>query len=85
MNSSDQAYQRDMFLLDFIDSKCPDADCSLSDYDEALEEYQILLSDAIARGNKTEIKDLRRDIQRCRVEKRNYKRMINNERGIVLT
>lgn len=76
MNSTDKAYRRDQFLLDFLDSGCPAVStANKSDYDEAISEYQMLLSEAIRRNDTSEIKQLRAEIQRTKAEKR----MIENK------
>lgn len=78
MNSSDVVYDRGLFLLSFMDSECScETETTAEDYDDAIEEYQFLLDDAILKNNSKEIADLRRDIQKCKVEKRRFKRMIN--------
>ena len=78
MNSTDKTYQRDCFLLQFIGSSCQlEPQGSIDDYNEAIEEYQELLQYAIEFGNENEMKQLRKDIQRCKAEKRILKRMID--------
>lgn len=71
-NSSIKAYERDMLILAMVsENECiPDEPATLDDYDEAIKLYQILLEDAYVRGNKSEIKALRRDLQRAKTEKR---------------
>lgn len=77
-NSTDLAYERDNFILQFLDCGCvSETECDISDYDDALEEYGFLLQDAIARDDKKEIKQLRREIQHCKAEKRRIKKMID--------
>lgn len=78
MNSTDKAYRRDCFILDLLDSSCrmqPSGD--ISDYDEAIQDYKMLLDDAILRNDKREMSQLRKEIQQCRAEKRILKRMID--------
>lgn len=79
-NSTDLAYERDMFFLKFLDSECTEEHPTvpkLSEYDEAIEEYEELLLNAINSGDKKEIKQLRSEIQHCKAEKRRIKRMID--------
>ena len=82
-NSTDLAYERDNFILKFLDSDCGTDICNtaseqdIEEYDEVLMEYECLLQDAIDRGDKREIKQLRSEIQHCKAEKRRIKRMID--------
>ena len=77
-NSTDLAYERDKFILQFLDCGCVfEAACDVSDYDDALEEYGFLLQNAIDIGDKQEIKRIRSEIQHCKAEKRRIKRMID--------
>lgn len=50
--------------------------CTLDDYDEAIQLYQEFLNNAIIRNDKEEIKQLRRDIQRTKEEKRNFQKLL---------
>lgn len=89
MNSTDKAYQRDCFLLDFLDSNCnSELSNDISEYDKAIEEYREMLSYAIARNDIYEIAELRREIQHCKAEKRIAKKRLienQNEMRIALT
>lgn len=90
MNSTDKAYRRDNFLLEFIDSKCvPDkteyTQQEIDDCNEAISEYECLLQNAIDVGNKREIANLRAEIQHLKAEKRNIKRMLKNRMEPALT
>lgn len=77
-NSTDLAYERDKFILQFLDCGCvSQTECDISDYDDALEEYGFLLQNAIDLGDKREIKQLRSEIQHCKAEKRRVKKMID--------
>ena len=82
-NSTDLAYERDNFILLFLDSECGAGICEnpseqdIEEYDEALMEYGCLLQNAIDLGDKREIKRLRSEIQHCKAEKRRIKRMID--------
>lgn len=77
-NSTDLAYERDKFILQFLDCGCVfETECDVSDYDDALEEYGFLLQNAIDIGDKQEIKRIRSEIQHCKAEKRRIKRMID--------
>lgn len=78
MNSTDKAYERDMLLMDFLDCACPRGDLNTStidDYNNALEDYYMLLDCAKTSSEKAE---LRREIQHCKAEKRKLKRLIEN-------
>lgn len=90
-NSTDLAYERDYFILQFLDSECSTGihetatEQDISECDNALEEYGFLLQDAINLGDKREIKQLRREIQHCKAEKRRIKKMIDaNKREMEL-
>lgn len=77
-NSTDLAYERDKFILEFLDCGCVfETECDVSDYDDALKEYGFLLQNAIDIGDKQEIKRIRSEIQHCKAEKRRIKRMID--------
>lgn len=91
VNSTDLAYERDNFILQFLDSECGAGICEntseqdIEEYDEALMEYGCMLQDAIDRGDKREIKQLRSEMQHCKAEKRRIKRMIDaNKREMEL-
>ena len=85
-NTTEMAYERDNFILQFLDCGCvSETECDISDYDDALEEYGFLLQNAINRGDKREIKQLRSEIQHCKAEKRIIKRMMKNRMEIALT
>ena len=82
VNSTDLAYQRDCFILQFIDSECialneNPTEQDIEDYNEAIAEYESLLQKAIDLDNKQEIKQLRSEMQHCKAEKRKIKRMID--------
>lgn len=84
-NSTDLAYERDIFILQFLDSECMPLKENATEQDieecnEALMEYDCLLQNAIDRGDKQEIKQLRSEIQHCKAEKRRIKRMIDDNK-----
>ena len=90
MNSTDMAYKRDNFLLEFLDSKCvpTKTDCTqqdIADCNEAISEYEYMLQYAIDVGDKREISNLRAEIQHLKAEKRNIKRMLKNRMELALT
>ena len=82
-NSTDLAYERDNFILKFLDSDCGTdiyniaSEQDIEEYNEALMEYECLLQNAIDIGDKQEIKRIRSEIQHCKAEKRRIKRMID--------
>ena len=85
-NTTELAYERDNFILQFLDCGCASqTECDISDYDDALEEYGFLLQNAIDLGDKREIKQLRSEIQHCKAEKRRIKRMMKNRMEHALT
>ena len=89
-NSTDLAYKRDNFILQFLDCACVpiSENCTehgTRDCDEAISEYECLLQDAIDRGDKDEIRQLRAEIQYTKAEKRNIKRMMKNRMEPALT
>ena len=89
-NSTDMAYRRDNFILQFLDCGCVsiNENCTeqdIRDCDEAISEYECLLQNAIESGDKDEIRQLRADIQHTKAEKRNIKRMLKNRMEIAPT
>ena len=90
MNSTDMAYKRDNFLLEFLDSKCVPTKTDytqqdIADCNEAISEYEYMLQYAIDIGDKREISNLRAEIQHLKAEKRNIKRMLKNRMELALT
>ena len=90
MNSTDMAYKRDNFLLEFLDSKCVPTKTDytqqdIADCNEAISEYEYMLQYAIDIGDKWEISNLRAEIQHLKAEKRNIKRMLKNRMELALT
>ena len=75
-NTSELALEREKFLLQFIGCECSISveQRNIEEYDKAIDEISCLLQDAIDRGDTNEIKNLRRDLQRCKTEKRLFKR-----------
>ena len=89
-NSTDLAYKRDNFILQFLDCACVpiSESCTeqdIRDCDEAISEYECLLQYAIDRRDKEEIRQLRAEIQHAKAEKRNIKRMMKNRMEPSLT
>ena len=89
-NSTDLAYKRDNFILQFLDCACVSisencAEQDIRDCDEAISEYECLLQYAIDRRDKDEIRQLRAEIQHTKAEKRNIKRMMKNRMEPALT
>lgn len=81
VNTSEMAFDRADFLLQFMDCDCtmPESEyceADLTDCDQDIQEFQFLLQDAIDRKNNAEISWLKKDIQREKVRKRRIKRMI---------
>ena len=90
MNSTDKAYRRDNFLLEFLDSKCVPTKTDytqqdIADCNEAISEYEYMLQYAIDVEDKREISNLRAEIQHLKAEKRNIKRMLKNRMELALT
>lgn len=89
MNSTDRAYRRDEFILQFLDSVCQPpkeySQQSIDDCNDAIAEYECLLQNAIDSQNKQEIAFLRSEIQHAKAEKRNIKRMMKNRMEPALT
>ena len=90
MNSTDKAYRRDNFLLEFLDSKCVPTKTDytqqdIADCNEAISEYEYMLQYAIDVGDKRAISNLRAEIQHLKAEKRNIKRMLKNRMELALT
>ena len=88
-NSTDMAYRRDSFILQFIDSVCqPTKEYSQQDIaycNEAISEYECMLQYAIDVGDKREIANLRAEIQHLKAEKRTIKRMLKNRMELAPT
>lgn len=89
-NSTDLAYERDRFILQFIDSEClPDnkeyTEQDIHECDEAIAEYESMLQYAIDSGNAKEISLIRKEIQHEKAEKRNIKRMMKKRMEYALT
>lgn len=89
MNSTDAAYQRDNFMLQFLDSVCqPQKEYSqqdINDCNDAIAEYECLLQNTIDLGDKREIATLRSEIQHVKAEKREIKRMMKNRMELAPT
>ena len=90
MNSTDKAYRRDNFLLEFLDSKCVPTKTDytqqdIADCNEAISEYECMLQYAIDVGDKREIANLRAEIQHLKAEKRTIKRMLKNRMELAHT
>lgn len=89
-NSTDLAYERDNFILQFLDCECYGSLCdypeqNIEDCNEAIREYEILLQSRIDVRDKKEIKQLRAEIQHVKAEKRKIKRMMKNRMETALT
>ena len=89
-NSTDMAYKRDNFILQFIDSQCMPTKAEhtqqeITDCNEAISEYECMLQYAIDVGDKREIANLRVEIQHLKAEKRNIKRMLKNRMELAPT
>lgn len=86
MNSSEKAYDRYVFLREFVGCKCGDQeDISLSEYKKSISEINAMIQHNIDIGNQEEIAYWRKMLQRTRVEKRRAKaRMIEIEREMEL-
>ena len=89
-NSTDLAYERDNFILRFLDCECIQRDASYTDRDirdcnEAISEYECMLQYAIDVGDKREIANLRAEIQHLKAEKRTIKRMLKNRMELAPT
>lgn len=82
MNSSEKAYNRDVFLREFVGCKCGDQeDIQLSEYEKSISEINAMIQYNIDIGNQEEIAYWRKMLQRTRVEKRRAKaRMIESKR-----
>lgn len=89
-NSTDMAYRRDNFILDFLDSACRQrkkhySQQNIKECNEAISEYECMLQYAIDIGDKKEIAFLRSEIQHTKAEKRNIKRMMKSRMEPALT
>ena len=90
MNSTDAAYRRDNFMLEFLDSACAPKQANytqrdIDDCNDAIWEYECLIQHAIDSGNKQEIATLRTEVQHVKAEKRNIKRVMKNRMELALT
>ena len=89
-NSTDMAYRRDNFILQFLDSQCMPTKAEhtqqeIADCNKAISEYECMLQYAIDVGDKREIANLRAEIQHLKAEKRNIKRMTKNRMELAPT
>ena len=88
-NSTDMAYRRDNFILQFLDSACEPtkgySQQDIADCNEAISEYECMLQYAIDVGDKREIANLRAEIQHLKAEKRTIKRMLKNRMELAHT
>ena len=89
-NSTDLAYERDNFILQFLDCECCGSSCDYTEQDiedcnEAIREYEILLQSRIDVGDKKGIKQIRAEIQHVKAKKKKIKRMMKNRMETVLT
>lgn len=82
MNSSEKAYDRDIFLSQFIGCECNEPDnIELSEYDKSISEINAMIQHSIDIGNMEEVAQWRKMLQRTRVDKRRAKaRMIESKR-----
>lgn len=78
MNSSEIAYNTDMFMLEFMGCECPNVQCEKEDYDENIMEIEAMIDYCIGIGDQAEVKAWRRLLQRTKVEKRRYAQKIEN-------
>lgn len=88
-NTAERAYDRGNDILVLMDCACSnayvqvdleEADSVLDDYDEALGLYEMFLESALSIGDMDEVRQLRRDITRTKVEKRRYKKELIEKR-----
>ena len=81
MNSSEKAYDRDIFLANFTGCKCFSVDVSLDEYDKSISEINAMIQHNIDIGNDEEVAQCRKMLQRTKVEKRRNKvRMIESKK-----
>lgn len=82
MNSSEKAYDRDIFLSQFIGCECNETDnIELSEYDKSISEINSMIQHSIDIGNMEEVAQWRKMLQQTRVDKRRAKaRMIESKR-----
>lgn len=84
-NTSESAYDADMFLLDFVGGCVADNTyVSQVEYTEAILEIESMIQYSIYRGDEEEVKFWRAMLQRTRVEKRRAK-MKNLHRRVAIT
>lgn len=72
-NSSERAYDRDVFMLEFAGGCAGVNVLSLEEYDENIAEIEAMISYFIHKGNEEEIRFWRAMLQRTKVEKRRAK------------
>lgn len=84
-NSSERAYDRDVFMLEFAGGCAADnIYVSQAEYTEAILEIESMIQYSIYRGDEEEVKFWRAMLQRTRVEKRRAK-MKNLHRRVAIT
>lgn len=83
MNKSDKVYDRERFILDMTGGDCcaNNDNTDISEYDRSIDEINGMIQYFIDSGNKKEVADWRKMLQRAKVEKRRVKKMIENNNG----
>lgn len=84
-NSSDQAYDRNKFIANFIDCQCFGSHGTKDEYDESIAEINTMIDYCIDLEDEEEIKSWRKLLQQTKVEKRRAKMIErNNAKGFAL-
>lgn len=85
-NTSDAVYERDMFLLAFVDpegfndrQQAQYTGADLDSCDEGIAECEGMLAWALETGNREEIKAWKRYLQQAKTEKRRIRKMIEEQ------
>ena len=86
--STDAAYSRDNFILQFLDAECVPEHAGYTqqciiDINEEISEYGFLLQYAIDIGDKEQIAMIKAEIQHAKAKKRKIKGILNNRLEIV--
>lgn len=77
-NSSERKYYQDKFILDFLDSPCPEVECDDSEYNESMAECRAMIEYNQDINNKSEVKFWRQQLQKIKTEKRITQRLMES-------
>lgn len=87
LNTSDNKFLHDRFILDFIDSNCSSEEYDSDEYDKSIQTCYDMIDNFKAENNKKEVKFWRNQLQKLKTEKRILRKLIddNTNRKELLT